>query len=52
MCVWQVAGALAAAERASGRQLAADVTEQMYVLELATAQMTTRVTAAVACVPR
>jgi hypothetical protein len=46
-----VAGALAAAERAAGRELAADVVERMYVLELACAQMAHLVASADACAP-
>ncbi len=46
-----MAGALAAAERAAGRELAADVVERMYVLELACAQMAHLVASADACAP-
>ena len=43
--------ALASAEEAAGRQLAPQVAEQVYVLELATAQMATLASAAEACAP-
>ena len=47
----QVVRALASAEEAGGRQLAPQVAEQVYVLELATAQMATLASAAEACAP-